>query len=306
MMKDNQGISKIPNSEPDRMSQFLACREKTKSVLRVLDAIIEAGEPESRSCARENINPAWFRRYVQSYSQYELPEESCAPLQEATWSSWQERFLRDLCCDDITAPEDFETVFEEVTATCLDERSKKILLMRYADEMTLDEIGKQFSLTRERIRTILVKVMRTLRNPQYRLVLCYGKEYAETLTMLHTAQAEYDRAYRAKQAAEKIIASTRVRGMQEQIKKLQQETEVMNKEQEVFEQNPMNSMLGVLDLSQRSHNALSRYFTHYQIKPTIGNLAKLSGHLNEISGIGKRCKEEIIEVMWREFQISME
>jgi RNA polymerase primary sigma factor len=60
----------------------------------------------------------------------------------------------------------------EVTAEILDtltQREAKVLRMRFGIEMntdhTLEEVGKQFDVTRERIRQIEAKALRKLRHP---------------------------------------------------------------------------------------------------------------------------------------------
>ena len=49
-------------------------------------------------------------------------------------------------------------------------REEKVLCMRFGIDMntdhTLEEVGKQFNVTRERIRQIEAKALRKLRNPQ--------------------------------------------------------------------------------------------------------------------------------------------
>ena len=51
----------------------------------------------------------------------------------------------------------------------LDEREQKVIRLYFGlgggTEMTLEEIGKQFRLTRERIRQIKEKALRKLRHP---------------------------------------------------------------------------------------------------------------------------------------------
>jgi len=52
----------------------------------------------------------------------------------------------------------------------LDEREREILKLRYGftdgKEYTLEEVGRLFSITRERVRQIEAKAIRRLRNPE--------------------------------------------------------------------------------------------------------------------------------------------
>jgi RNA polymerase primary sigma factor len=54
---------------------------------------------------------------------------------------------------------------------CLTPREERILRMRFGIGMdsshTLEEVGKQFSVTRERIRQIEVKALRKLKHPRH-------------------------------------------------------------------------------------------------------------------------------------------
>ena len=74
----------------------------------------------------------------------------------------------------ITAPDEFATniglrdATKEILST-LTEREAKVLQMRFGINMntdhTLEEVGKQFDVTRERIRQIEAKALRKLRHP---------------------------------------------------------------------------------------------------------------------------------------------
>ncbi len=50
-------------------------------------------------------------------------------------------------------------------------RAEKILKLRYRDNLTLQEIAEQFDLSRERIRQILVKLLKKLRHPKNMAIL---------------------------------------------------------------------------------------------------------------------------------------
>lgn len=56
----------------------------------------------------------------------------------------------------------------------LTEREQKILYMTYADGMTLEAIGKEVGISRERVRQIQVKALRRLRHPSLKDYLVNG------------------------------------------------------------------------------------------------------------------------------------
>ncbi len=82
--------------------------------------------------------------------------------------------LEDFVADEKLTPEDvvandvLKTLIQEVLKT-LTEREEKVLKMRFGLEdgrnRTLEEVGKEFGVTRERIRQIEVKALRKLRHP---------------------------------------------------------------------------------------------------------------------------------------------
>lgn len=67
----------------------------------------------------------------------------------------------------ITLKEKIEEVLDSIT-----EREAKVLRMRFGlgsgNEHTLEEVGQQFKVTRERIRQIEAKALRKLRGPRRR------------------------------------------------------------------------------------------------------------------------------------------
>ena len=78
-------------------------------------------------------------------------ERSTAPLEHATEHLLREQLDEVLCK--------------------LDERERRIIELRYGlgdgKYRTLEEVGKEFGITRERIRQIESKVLRKLRHPAY-------------------------------------------------------------------------------------------------------------------------------------------
>lgn len=87
---------------------------------------------------------------------------------------------------DTVASNDLKERVREVLKT-LTPREEKVLKMRFgidvASEHTLEEVGKDFSVTRERIRQIEVKALRKLRHPSRskKLLTFFEKELSEIL-----------------------------------------------------------------------------------------------------------------------------
>jgi len=91
----------------------------------------------------------------------------------------------DFSPSDTVANNDLKEKVREILKT-LTPREEKVLKMRFgidvASEHTLEEVGKDFSVTRERIRQIEVKALRKLRHPSRskRLKTFFEKEFDET------------------------------------------------------------------------------------------------------------------------------
>lgn len=70
--------------------------------------------------------------------------------------------------EDITQHRQVTSILEEAMAELLSDREQKVLRMRFGigmrGDLTLEEIGKQFKVTRERIRQIEAKALRKIRN----------------------------------------------------------------------------------------------------------------------------------------------
>ncbi len=89
---------------------------------------------------------------------------------------------------DTVASNDLKERVREVLKT-LTPREEKVLKMRFgidvASEHTLEEVGKDFSVTRERIRQIEVKALRKLRHPSRskKLLTFFEKELSEDMAV---------------------------------------------------------------------------------------------------------------------------
>ena len=87
--------------------------------------------------------------------------------------------------DDTVAPEDMAINFDlkriiKEALELLSPREAKVLTMRFGigiADHTLEEVGRQFDVTRERIRKIEVKALRKLRHLSPELI-CFHDQYA--------------------------------------------------------------------------------------------------------------------------------
>jgi RNA polymerase primary sigma factor len=98
---------------------------------------------------------------------------------------------------DAVVNDDLKEKVREVLKS-LTPREEKVLKMRFgidvASEHTLEEVGKDFSVTRERIRQIEVKALRKLRHPSRskRLATFFSKEHGDTTPVEHVENENLD------------------------------------------------------------------------------------------------------------------
>lgn len=74
---------------------------------------------------------------------------------------------------DFELAEDFDGTLEYVLHN-LTERERKVIKMRFEENLTYEKCGKAFGVTRERIRQVEVKALRKLRHPSRATMIKYG------------------------------------------------------------------------------------------------------------------------------------
>ena len=162
-------------------------------------------------------------------------------------------------------------ILEDTMANCLTERENKVLQMRYEWRMPLEEVGKEFGVTKERIRQIEAKAIRKLRF-QYRKgsILCVSK--AE----LRKTQNE---AERYKEKAERLQAEL------DKIRNIAPEQREEADKKGVLLEEPID----ILDLSVRSYNCCLRAGVN-----TLGDLCgKTYSEMKRVRCMGKTSLKEI-------------
>lgn len=287
-------------------------QEKIQRMNAVLDEVIDDKVPVSTACAEYNINFLWFRRFVRYNMDLDsMPDDGRVRIKKEDWYCWQELFLNDLCGQDVVVPEKFEEVFEEITKKFLTERENAIVHRHYIDGATLEDLGKERGVTRERIRHIILKSLRKLRQPKARLPLCFGYDYLKAMENFHTAQVEYDRLYEAKQAEGRQIASEKISEVLRLTDEIQKKTEELRQTTATDVvlsdlDGKLNSVpLDDLNLSVRSYNCLKRYFAYHKMPANARSIAAMNGELHHVRNLGKKSVTEISRVMSERFGVVM-
>ena len=162
-------------------------------------------------------------------------------------------------------------ILEDTMANCLTERENKVLQMRYEWRIPLEEVGKEFGVTKERIRQIEAKAIRKLRF-QYRkgTILCVSK--AE----LRKAQNETERY---KEKAERLQAEL------DKVRNIAPEQREEADKKGVLLEGPID----ILDLSVRSYHCCLRAGIY-----TLGDLCgKTYTEMTKVRNLGKNSMQEI-------------
>lgn len=155
----------------------------------------------------------------------------------------------------------------------LTEREQGVLICRFQRKLTLEQTGKEYGITRERIRQIEAKALRKLRHPT-RANMLKSVPYTE----LQAERAEYYKLQNEyewlKKAFESLIAQKAEPGV------------IMPEHATLLEQ-PIET----LDLSVRSYNCLRR-----ANKNTLGDIAEMYEHeLMAVRNLGRKSFCEVIE-----------
>lgn len=159
-------------------------------------------------------------------------------------------------CDEIVWVDDEDHIagLEHALLT-LSDREQKVIQMRYHDIMTLEEVARDFNITRERIRQIEAKAVRKLRHPARKNFILHGYEGGAELKNLKAREEELDNR-------EKLIEK-REKALQDILERykpkfdalhinIDMPLEMIQKEVE------LSIDIAEMDLSVRSYNCLKR------------------------------------------------
>jgi DNA-binding CsgD family transcriptional regulator len=177
-------------------------------------------------------------------------------------------------------PPDFNGTLDYVLWS-LTARERDVLLMRYKQGLRLEDVGKHYGVTRERVRQIEAKAIRKLRHPTRMKMLCYGLRKVEQ-QHLAALGAELD------EDRNKIYAEGYAEGY-----KAGQDDATAGKDNTpltLSQAEAAQITLAELDLSVRSYNCLFRAGVR-----TAEDIAQMTlPELQKIRNLGRRSCEEIV------------
>jgi DNA-directed RNA polymerase alpha subunit len=179
----------------------------------------------------------------------------------------------------------------------LTEREKNVILLRYKEKQTLEQVAQEFELTRERIRQIETKAIQKLKSKkdiffdsfdEYKLI---EKEYLRKRDELCKKVEELDELI---EKANKLVhnKNTTIKEIEDFISLSQDEKKSLM---------IMNTDIADLDFSVRTINCLRRARIN-----TVNELSKKTvEELMRIRNLGRKCLKEILETL-REFEIYLD
>ena len=189
----------------------------------------------------------------------------------------------------------------------ISEREKDILLMRFKNEMTLEEISKIVHVGRERVRQIEARAIRKLRHPAHANYIRNGLKGEDNRRALKNLEIAYERECSNLEHAikEKQEAKAKIEEATRDIKKIELETSMDICSMDLSK---LDDSIDELDLSVRAFNCL-----HRKGIETIGDILELIKtndaqadenepaedilywNLLEIRNMGKRSATEVID-----------
>lgn len=153
----------------------------------------------------------------------------------------------------------------------LTEREQSVLMRRFQQKMTLEQCGKEYGITRERIRQIEAKALRKLRHPTRAAMM-----QAVPKTEMQRQAGEYADLQKENEWLKKALETL---------------MEKMGVERKIVSADMVRAEIPIeeLDFSVRSYNCLRRAGVY-----TLQDLAELDeSKLMRVRNLGRRSLEEI-------------
>ena len=163
----------------------------------------------------------------------------------------------------------------------LSPRERATILSYYKEEKTLEEVAKEFGVTRERIRQIIHKGIRKMRHPMRKRTIEYSEE---EISIMRENESKKKEIEDLREELNKKLASLKRMGVEADNLKASAEADAMKVKGEDIEE---------LYLSIRSHNCLKRAGVE-----TIGDLENLVQRdgfqgLIRVRNLGRKSIDEI-------------
>ena len=193
-----------------------------------------------------------------------------------------------------SADADHAAGLEKVLETLTD-RERKVIRLRFEQGLNLEETGKEFNVTRERIRQVEAKAIRKMRHPSRSKLILHGVAGAAELSELRVKEKELEERDKLVAAQEGKIKEV-LAFLKPMLDVFHVETEEPVEElsgpSELTKHTPIEDMY----LSVRSYNCLKRYGVD-----TVEDLIDACEHPEEllkVRNLGRKSLQEVIEKLF--------
>lgn len=175
--------------------------------------------------------------------------------------------------------------------SCLNEKEQKVIHLYFEDGLTLRKVGEQLGVSSERIRQLLAKAVRRLRNPHFYQYIKYGEYGSNVAFDLKIAEANL-------KTLEKAIDEK-----QTELDELTDEvSEIKSTLSPVCSNRGCEWDINNLDLSVRSYNCLRRANCD-----TVEDVVQLfkAGKARHMQNFGVKSCKEVLKMLSERFDIHM-
>ena len=207
------------------------------------------------------------------------------------YSSYPYNLMEHIFCepmDHLLSEDQMEGLTKAIAS--LSPREQRVIYLYFAEERTLQQIGKVFNLTQERIRQIVRTSLRKLRNPVRSNMIRNGIR-GEELKQLETLEAQID--------AKKQLIEERL----SELKELENNVNitVADIKKTPVGKTKLDTLFIDLDLSVRSYNCLKRAGCI-----TVDDVLKLmsDGKIFKVRNLGRKSIAEIQEKIGSTYHIT--
>ena len=162
----------------------------------------------------------------------------------------------------------------------LAEREKHCVILKYRENKTLEEIGNEYNVTRERIRQVIAKATRKLRHPSRSNYIRKGYRVASGAVFDKALEYWLPEIEKARQYAES---------------KIEEHKEMAEKAGAELPDDKLETDIADLELSVRSYNCLRRAGLN-----TIGDIVNLEDgqrRMTRVRNLGRKSLEEVYAIL---------
>lgn len=153
-----KGKAYISDEKAQQLDKAIDAAERTLSALKM----IKSGVSEREACGKFDVAIGLLRHFTFNKVKRSTKYEGKTSTKDS-YISWQEKIYMELFrCKYEEIPCNVNELIDQIVETDLKDREKEVLIMRYKEAETLDNIAHALNYTRERIRQWLAKGLRKI------------------------------------------------------------------------------------------------------------------------------------------------